>query len=110
MCILQDLEQFKDQPTYVKCIESPSDSSSKTLEKDGVLELELVGLACPNFKNGPKNGLSPLGVNKMQLCQKSVRKNDNLVIQKSYNFFTSNVKNEVIKISLQAVIQSNRYR
>jgi hypothetical protein len=66
-------------------------------------------MACPNFKNGPKNGLGPLGINNMQLCQKSIRKNDNLVIQKSYNFFISNVKNEVIKIGLQAAIP-NRYR
>jgi hypothetical protein len=24
-------------------------------------------MACPNFKNGPKNGLCPLGVNFMQI-------------------------------------------
>jgi hypothetical protein len=44
VCILQHLEQFKDLPIYVRCIESPSDSSSETLEKDGVLELESVGM------------------------------------------------------------------
>ena len=44
MRILQDLEQFKDLPIYMNCIESPSDSSSETLEKDDVLELELVGM------------------------------------------------------------------
>jgi hypothetical protein len=42
--ILQDLERFKDLPIYVRCIESPSDSSSETLEKDGVLELESIGM------------------------------------------------------------------
>jgi hypothetical protein len=30
------LERFKDLPIYVRCIESPSDSSSETLEKDGI--------------------------------------------------------------------------
>jgi hypothetical protein len=42
--ILQDLERFKDLPIYVRCIESPSDNILETLEKDGVLELESVGM------------------------------------------------------------------
>jgi hypothetical protein len=42
--ILQDLERFKDLPIYVRCIESLSDNNSETLEKDGVLELESVGM------------------------------------------------------------------
>jgi hypothetical protein len=42
--ILQDLEQFKDLPMYVRCIEGPSDSSSETLEKDSILELESIGM------------------------------------------------------------------
>ena len=44
MCILQNLERFKDLPIYVRCIGSPSDSNSETLENDGVLELEPVGM------------------------------------------------------------------
>jgi hypothetical protein len=28
----------------VRCIESPSDSSSETLKKDGILELKSVGM------------------------------------------------------------------
>jgi hypothetical protein len=47
---LQDLKQFKDLPIYVKCIESPSDSSSETLEKDGVLELESIGMDAGSAK------------------------------------------------------------
>jgi hypothetical protein len=52
--ILEDLERFKDLPTYVRCIESPSDSSSEILEKDSVLELESIGMnameACGSVK------------------------------------------------------------
>jgi hypothetical protein len=48
--ILQDLERFKDLSIYVRCIESPSNSSSETLEKDGVLELELVGMDVESAK------------------------------------------------------------
>jgi hypothetical protein len=48
--ILQDLERFKDLPIYVKCIESPSDNSSETLEKDDVLELESVGMDVESTK------------------------------------------------------------
>jgi hypothetical protein len=50
VCILQDLERFKDLPIYVRCIESPSDSSLETLEKDGVLELESVGMDAESAK------------------------------------------------------------
>jgi hypothetical protein len=35
--ILQDLERFKDLPIYVRCVESPSNSSLEILEKDDVL-------------------------------------------------------------------------
>jgi hypothetical protein len=44
------MERFKDLPIYVRCIESPSDSSLETLEKDGVLELELVGMDVESVK------------------------------------------------------------
>jgi hypothetical protein len=42
--ILQDMERFKDLPICVRCVESPSDNNSKILEKDGVLELESIGM------------------------------------------------------------------
>jgi hypothetical protein len=48
--IVQDLERFKDLPIYVRYIESPSDNSSETLEKDGVLELEPVGMDAGSAK------------------------------------------------------------
>jgi hypothetical protein len=44
------LEQFKDLPIYVKCIESPSDNNSETLEKDDVLELESVVMDAESAK------------------------------------------------------------
>jgi hypothetical protein len=44
------LERFKELPIYVKYIESPSDSSSETLEKDGVLELESVDMDAESAK------------------------------------------------------------
>jgi hypothetical protein len=48
--ILEELERFKDLPTYIRCIESPSDGSSETLEKDGVLELESIGMDAESAK------------------------------------------------------------
>jgi hypothetical protein len=48
--ILQVLERFKDLPIYVRCIESPSDSNSEILERDGVLELESVGMDAKSTK------------------------------------------------------------
>ena len=50
MLILQDLKRFKDMPICVRCIESPSDSSSKTLKKDGVLELESIDMDAESAK------------------------------------------------------------
>ncbi|KAG0567410.1 hypothetical protein KC19_7G132800 [Ceratodon purpureus] len=40
--IPQDLERFKDLPMYVRYVETSSDSSAETPEKDGILELESV--------------------------------------------------------------------
>jgi hypothetical protein len=48
--ILQDLEQFKNLPTYVRCIESPCDSNLEILEKDGVLELESARMDAESTK------------------------------------------------------------
>ena len=44
MHIPKDLERFKDLPMYVRYIESSSDTSAETVEKDGILELELVNM------------------------------------------------------------------
>jgi hypothetical protein len=44
--ILQDLEQFKDLPMYVRCIESPSNSSSKILEKDDFFGARVSRYGC----------------------------------------------------------------
>lgn len=48
--IPRDLERFKDLPMYVRYIESPSDSSAETPEKDGVLELESVDMDAGSAK------------------------------------------------------------